>query len=183
MERWSAIFTKMEKKPDANLCPLLRRVHAGDILGITWDEFLRPQKAAKGLRPYGVVSSTTKGDEASAYWGLMWFGAGVGSAIGGALATGGLTASSQWFAWNTVMRFHPAFAVGSLVLYSPDIAFAVGEDIESEYPGSGGQMTNALHYSQGGMISGGVMPVVPMGSGKYGMPDMSWSSIRTSFGW
>jgi hypothetical protein len=32
MERWFAIFTKMERRKGANLCPLLRRDHVGELM-------------------------------------------------------------------------------------------------------------------------------------------------------
>ncbi len=117
----------------------------------------------KGLRPYSGPASAVKGDEASAYWALMWYGAATGSAIGSTLGAGALTATGEWYLYQNVLRFHPAFAAVTMVLYSPDISYWIGEEIELQTPGAGGQMTNSLHYAQGGMMSGGTMPVVPSG--------------------
>ncbi len=123
----------------------------------------------KGIRPYGGIANVVRGDEPATLWSVMYLGAGVG-------ATFGAWSVDSWFGYQMVLRFNPTFAAASLVLYSPDISFAIGEEIESQSPGAGGQMSNALHYAGGGMMSGGSMPVVPYsGTGPFRLTSPSWT--------
>ena len=108
-------------------------------------------------------------------------GVGVGSLLYNYLRLGRMTLGGELFAAGMLTRALPTSMMVGLVLHSPDIAFAIGEDLEELQPGAGVQLSNTMLYSNTGHLGGGIMPVVPSADTSDPRGGFSWESISDLF--
>ena len=140
---------------------------------ITTDTVLDPYAAATGWLPWSYFYAVGERDEVGIFWSAVYGGAAVGAFIGHTLGAGGYAAWGSHSAHFMVKRFAPL----GLILTSAQLQHHIGEEMDAEH-------AVAMNFAAtGGFTS--AMPIVTSQdtSDPMGGLDLSWTNIKSMFGW